>query len=96
MTAALADWNVGVLLFRESGIWIAQCLHYDIAAQGASPMEALQRLQNSFVAHVLVGIQDDQLVLLGDIPPAPKQYWPPVLADREEITERVPIVPPKG
>lgn len=93
MTAALADWNVAVLLFRESGMWVAQCLHHDIAARADSPTEALRRLQDSFAMHVLLDLQDGKEVILGQVPPAPKEYWPPILANREEITERLPIVP---
>jgi len=63
------------VLLIDDGKWIvAQCLQYDIAAQGKSKLAAIKNLREMFDLEVIV------CRLLGktfseSIPPAPKWYW---------------------
>jgi hypothetical protein len=41
----MPDTRLRVVLYEESGIWIAQCLERDISAQGKNAEEAGRRLE---------------------------------------------------
>jgi hypothetical protein len=57
-----------VLVFQEYGVWVAQCLEHDIAAQAEkAPMEAVGNLERQLLGH---------LTLCRPLPtPAPPKYW---------------------
>ena len=56
-----------ILLFEEGDTWAAQCLEYDIAAQGVTQEEAAQRLAVTIAAELELRTGD-----LSDIPPPPE------------------------
>ena len=43
-----------VLIVPQSGMWIAQCLEYDIMAQGQSDKEAQDRWKETLYSHIRV------------------------------------------
>ena len=43
--------NLRVLLFEDSGSWIAQCLELDICAQGVSKEQAVENLRGTIDLH---------------------------------------------
>lgn len=59
------------VLHREGPAWIAQCIEFNIMAQGYSPEDAATKLQNT-VAAKLGGKDKDALKHLG---PAPLKYF---------------------
>ena len=71
-------FSVSILL-RKEGVggqsgWVAQCLEYDIAAQGETIAEAKTALEKTFVGQIVVDIAHNKQPLEG-IKKAPKEYW---------------------
>ena len=54
--------------------WVAQCLEYDIAAQGVTIREAMAAFERTFVGQLVVDVAHKKMPLEG-IRPAPKKYW---------------------
>ncbi len=65
---------VHVRLVREGEIWAAQCLEYDIAAQGNDEQEALARFRLTMQGQIALNKRDGKEPLV-DIPCAPIPYW---------------------
>lgn len=82
-------FKLSVLLMREGETWIAQCLDYDIAAQGNSIKAAKGALARTFAEQVAVDLHHGVEPLNG-FSQAPKEYWDKFgqaerLADRQHI-----------
>ena len=69
-----ANFSVSVLLRYEQCGWIAQCLEYDIAAQGSTTQEAKAALEKAFVGQIVIDISN-KVAPLSEIPQAPAEYW---------------------
>jgi predicted RNase H-like HicB family nuclease len=83
------SFKFSVLLVQEDGDWVAQCLEYDVAAQGNSISEAKEALAQTIAGQIVVALEHEEQPFQG-IPPAPKEYWDKFhtgerLADREPI-----------
>ena len=65
---------VTILFLRESDRWAAQCLEYDIAAQGESIPKAMEAFEQTFVGQIIVDVKSGKQPLEG-IPQAPRFYW---------------------
>ncbi len=65
---------VSVLFLRENEGWVAQCLEYDIAAQGATIPKAKNAFERTFVGQILVDLEKGKQPLQG-IQQAPPSYW---------------------
>jgi len=65
--------NLSVVVFKESELWVAQCLQYDIAAQADSWGDALRNLEMTINGRIAVCRKES--VNPFDIPQAPKEYW---------------------
>jgi hypothetical protein len=63
-----------ILLFTEQDIWVAQCLDFDIAAQGKDISNALDSLERVFVGQMILD-QKRGRKPLERISPAPEKYW---------------------
>jgi len=63
-----------IVMFKENDWWIAQCIEYDLAAQGRNIDDAQYEFQRMFCGRIMVaqelGIDDP----LGDLPRAPKKF----------------------
>lgn len=59
------------VLYREGPAWIAQCIEFDIMAQGYSPEDAASKLHNTVKAE-LGGKGKEALEHIG---PAPLKYF---------------------
>lgn len=63
-----------IVMFKEDDWWIAQCIEYDLAAQGKTIDDAQYEFQRIFCGRMLVarelGIEDP----LADIPRAPAMF----------------------
>ena len=60
--------------FEDQSGWVAQCLEYDIAAQGKTIKEAKIAFERTFVGQVVTDIFHQKKPLEG-IPKAPSEYW---------------------
>ncbi len=65
--------TIQVILFEESGQWVAQCLEYDIAAQGPNLDTARERFDVTLKAELKESL-DRHGKRFGGIPPAPERY----------------------
>lgn len=63
-----------VLLFQESEWWVAQCLEYDIAAQGKTVAEVKDSFIKTLAGQMVVDVRNGNRPLEG-IQRAPKYYW---------------------
>ena len=68
------NFKVSVLLLREGESWVAQCLDYDIAAQGRSLSEVKERFAKTFIGQILVDLHHNVVPLSG-FSQAPDAYW---------------------
>lgn len=61
-----------VVVLRDGGVYVAQCLEIDIAAQGLTEEEALDRLYETYRAEENLAREEGRNV--HDIGPAPSQF----------------------
>lgn len=82
-----------VFCYEERG-WAAQCLEYDIAAQGRTIPEAKAALEKAFVSQLAVDIAN-KVPPLSLIPQAPGKYWEMFQNGERLADQRKPFyVPP--
>jgi hypothetical protein len=62
-----------VLVLKENRTWVAQCIDYDIAAQGTSIPDALKCFEQTVLAQISINIEDGKAPFEG-IGPAPEWY----------------------
>lgn len=53
----ISYFSVSVLLTEENGIYLAQCIEYDIAAQGSSIEKAKRAFEKTIVGQIILDIQ---------------------------------------
>ena len=68
------NFKIRVLLFRDSDMWVAQCLEYDIAAQGKTLDEVQNRLKRTFVGQIILDVEMGKQPLQG-IAEAPQMFF---------------------
>ena len=66
--------SIRVLLFQEKTGWIAQCLEYDISAQGNNMKDAMLTFRDIFVAQIARDM-DRGIKPLSMKKQAPPWYW---------------------
>lgn len=94
MKTAKRQFSVQVLVLREGDVWVAQCLEYDIAAQGATLPEVKKALERTFIGQMMVDAHLGQEPL-DNIPPAPREYWEK-FEQGERICDRSPFRLPEA
>lgn len=65
---------VRVLVLREGDAYVAQCLEYDIAAQGKTIAEVKRAFERTFLGQMILDARKGKRPL-EDIGPAPRYYW---------------------
>lgn len=65
--------RIRVVLFQEEGQWVAQCLEYDIAAQGTTIDEAQNEWARTFKGYIALSEENNVEPLQG-VPKAPDFY----------------------
>ena len=66
--------SVRVIVFQE-GDWVcAQCLEYDIAAQGKTLDDCLYELDRLIAGHIAISIEHGVEPLRG-LKPTPRRFW---------------------
>lgn len=85
--------SLSVLLHRDGDAWFAQCLQFDVAAQGRTPEEARQRFLTTLTEQILLDLRDSKppLTHLG---PAPNRYIELSVGQRGALT--LPVYVPAG
>lgn len=74
MTHKAYSFMLSILLFQNNTTWIAQCLEYDIAAQGKTLDNALDSFERTFVGQLILDIERDKNPL-ENTPRTPREYW---------------------
>ncbi len=86
--------SLRVLILQCDGMYAAQCLDYDIVAQGASIAEAKASFERTIVGQILVDLKLGK-VPLADFSPAPERLQR--MFDRaERLEDQTPITLPPG
>ena len=67
------DFKIRVLLIKEASMWAAQCLEFDIAAQGETQDEAKEAFGKTFLGQIALDISENREPL-EDIAPAPQEF----------------------
>jgi hypothetical protein len=80
--------------YQQKSLWVAQCLEYDIAAQGDTIQQALKALDVAVVAQLTVYLKNNQNPL-EMLPRAPKEYWN-MYSQGEALRDPLPIRPPEN
>ena len=66
-------FQLSVLVYQQGGLWIAQCVEFDIAAQDSSVAKAVEAFQWVFYSHVLLDDQKGR-ERLSTVPPSPSHF----------------------
>lgn len=87
------SFSISVLLRHEDHGWAAQCLEYDIAAQGKTLTEAKAAMEKAFVGQLVVDLINGTEPL-STVGKAPIEYWQQ-FQQAERLADRKPLyVPP--
>jgi hypothetical protein len=86
------SFSISILLRPEGNGWAAQCLEYDIAAQGATIHDAKYAIEKAFVGQVIVDLSTGNAPL-ADVPAAPAEYWQ-AFEQGERLADRKPFFIP--
>lgn len=86
------QFSISVLFTRGDKAWVAQCLEYDIAAQGDSISEAKKAFEATFIGTMVLNARRGR-DLLDDVPAAPKLYWEQ-FNEGQRLAERQPFYMP--
>jgi hypothetical protein len=102
LTETTMNLRLHVLIRRESDghqeKWLAQCLDYDIAAQGDSLPEVKKRFERTVLGNIILALEHDQ-VPFAHLLPASAQYhemWQHATALQDSMpvslpSDRVPM-----
>lgn len=66
--------TIHVLMIRDDRAWVAQGLQHDIAAQGDTIEEALERFKRVLASEARFDLRNGQEPL-AEVPPAPQSLW---------------------
>lgn len=67
-------FDLSILLVNDGGAWTAQCLQYDLAAQGDTIEAALRHFEQTFVGQLRWDLAEGRQPLEG-IGQAPAEFW---------------------
>ena len=81
--------NASVLIFRDASCekWAAQCLEYDISAQGDSLHDVVNRFERTLIGNIVLALEHDEPPLWNFLP-APHKYvemWNNALALEQSL-----------
>ncbi|MEX0737617.1 MAG: hypothetical protein WD182_09270 [Bacteroidota bacterium] len=86
-------FDLSILLIKEGKIWAAQCLEFDIAAQGKTREKAKRAFEKTLVGQLILDAKYAKTPFEG-IPRAPKMYWD-MLEKTKSHQQRKPIYLPE-
>lgn len=70
----MTDYNLDVVLIEYDQMWSAQCLQYDIGAQGKTLKDVIYELQRSLIGYIAICAAED-VEPFTNLPIAPDKYW---------------------
>jgi hypothetical protein len=70
----MSEISLHVRLIQEDGAWSAQCLEYDICAQGSTRQESLERFHKTALGQTVLDYREGKRPFEG-LRPAPFIYW---------------------
>ena len=70
----MAQVAMQIVVFQEGDRVCAQCLEYDIAAQGKTLGDCLYELDRLIAGHIAISVEHG-LEPLQDLRPAPRRFW---------------------
>lgn len=65
--------KLDILFIKDDGQWVAQCLQYDIAAQGDTIPDAKSALEYAIATELSFLFETNRAI--DELPSAPKCYW---------------------
>ncbi|HEX7424313.1 MAG TPA: hypothetical protein VF311_10585 [Terriglobales bacterium] len=71
----METYKLDVLLFKEGDAWVAQCLQYDVAAQGENARECMAQLGYVLIGRVIVAAELGMRHPFENLPQAPSRFW---------------------
>lgn len=83
--------KIRLLLFQELGEWVAQCLEYDIVAQGSTIDEVQNSWTHMFLGHIALS-EENKVELMHGVPISPKIYWGK-FEEAEKISQKNIVLP---
>ncbi|SRR6266446_330076 len=83
-----------VLFVKTGEVWAAQCIDYDIAAQGNSVREAKRAFEKAIIGQILFDIRRERPPL-SDFKPAPAAYRAK-FDEAERLADTAPLKLPEG
>lgn len=86
-------FDLSILLVKEGKAWAAQCLEFDIAAQGKTKEKAKRAFEKTLIGQLILDIKYSKVPFEG-VPRAPKMYWD-MLEKKRSNQERKPIYLPE-
>ncbi len=89
----MSSLTLRVLLLKEEGGWVAQCLEYDIAARGASVEEAQINFRDTLLGQLELDRQRGREPFAGK-KPAPPWYWQ-TLQRSKRLADPISLKSPK-
>lgn len=90
----VAQMNLRVVLIREGEAWVAQCLEFDLAAQGSTLAEAQAAFTRLFLGQAMVDASLGKAPF-ENTPPAPAWYVEQYeKAVTWELAHKLSLVPP--
>lgn len=66
--------SLRVLFLKRSYFWVAQCLEYDIVAQGKTLTDAQEAFERVFVSNIIVNLEAG-VVPLSQFREAPREFF---------------------
>ena len=63
-----------VLIEREPGQWVAQCLEHDIGAQAPTLQDLVKNLHRALIGHIAI-CEANGVKPFFSLEPAPTEYW---------------------
>jgi len=63
-----------VLFLKRGYFWVAQCLEYDIVAQGKTQKEAQEAFERVFVSNIIINLEAG-IVALSQFKKAPQEFF---------------------
>jgi hypothetical protein len=88
------SFYVSIVILHDGEAWVAQCLEYDVTAQGTSMKKAMKAFEKTFIGQIILDIKADKEPLQG-IPQAPAEYWDK-FEEGERLADRKPFRVPEG
>jgi hypothetical protein len=93
MTQNAYSFILSILLFQKDTTWVAQCLEWDIAAQGKTLDDALNSFERTFVGQLVLDI-DQNKNPLEDTPRTPREYWT-MFEQAKKLADKKPFYLPE-